>query len=56
MQDTRQATLTLDAIKAAISKARADGCLVSPIRLAGTPYYIWHPSLGWLDHDKVKLQ
>lgn len=54
MNDARQQSLTVDAIKAMVAKARAGACL-RPIRLEGTDYYIWHPALGWLDPDKVRL-
>jgi hypothetical protein len=50
------APLTVEVIRQMVAKAKADGYLVAPIRLAGTEFYIWHPMLGWLDPDKVKLQ
>lgn len=55
MTDSRQSKLTVEVIRAAVAKAKADGCLLRPIRLAGTDYYVWHPTLGWIDPDKVKL-
>lgn len=55
MQDARQTDLTVEVIRAEIAKAKAEGFLVRPIRLAGTDFYIWHPMMGWLDPEKVKL-